>query len=280
VPNGEALLWRISRDGEKPSYLFGTVHLSDERVTVLPRVVSEALGSAKQVALEVADVSPKALFAAIGAMQDRVVFRDGRSLLTMLDKAELEGVHAALATVGFPPAVQNVLRPWFVSMMFSVTTCERKRLQAGLQPLDMQIGARARERGIPVYSLETLEGQLAAMASIPEPDQISLLKATLRTRESMADAVESMLQRYLSREMTKVLPMQAELMHAAGFDPGAAKSLRRALLTNRNPRMRDAALPILAKGEAFIAVGALHLIGDDGLVALLRKAGYHVTPVL
>ncbi|MEZ5817529.1 MAG: TraB/GumN family protein [Hyphomicrobiaceae bacterium] len=279
TPNGEALLWRISRAGIKPSYLFGTIHLSDERVTVLPRSVVEAMDAAKLVALEVADVSPKAFGVALAKLQDRVVFTDGRSLASMLDTVEMASVHSSLSAVGFPPAAQDRLRPWFVSMMLSVSKCERKRLQTGLQPLDLQIGARARKRGLAVVSLETLEGQLLAMASIPEGDQLSTLKATLKTKARTADAVESMLQRYLAREMAKVLPMQAEMMRAAGVDPSAMKSLQHALLTVRNPRMRDAALPILVKGEAFIAVGALHLIGEDGLVALLREAGYEVTPV-
>ena len=106
-----------------------------------------------------------------------------------------------------------------------------------------------------------------------------ILKATLKTHARTADAVETMLQRYLAREMGKVLPMQAEMIRAQGLDPSAMESFRHALLTVRNPRMRDAALPILAKGDAFIAVGALHLIGENGLVALLRQAGYEVTPV-
>jgi uncharacterized protein YbaP (TraB family) len=79
--------------------------------------------------------------------------------------------------------------------------------------------------------------------------------------------------------MAKVLPLQGEMIRALGADPSGFASFHHALLTLRNPRMRDAALPILAEGDAFIAVGALHLIGDDGLVSLLRRAGYELTPI-
>ncbi|MDX2156599.1 MAG: TraB/GumN family protein [Hyphomicrobiaceae bacterium] len=87
-----------------------------------------------------------------------------------------------------------------------------------------------------------------------------------------------MLRRYLAREIAKVWPLQMEMWRQAGFDTAAFASFRRELLTVRNARMRDAALPVLAEGGAFIAVGALHLVGEDGLVALLRAAGFEVTP--
>ena len=88
--------------------------------------------------------------------------------------------------------------------------------------------------------------------------------------------LETMLQRYLAREIGKVWALQAEIWRRAGFDPAAFATFHRELITVRNIRMRDAALPILAKGHAFIAVGALHLVSRDGLVALLRDAGFEV----
>ncbi len=279
VENAGAMLWRISRQGVKPSYLFGTIHLSDARVTALPPSVEGALRSAKRVALEVADLSPKAFAAALGKLQQQIVFKDGDGLVGVLDADELSTARSALTRVGFPAEAQSRLRPWFVTLMLAVTDCERARMQAGKEPLDLQIGQHARSRGVPVLGLETLESQLLVMAGVPEADQLSVLKATLKTHARTADAVETMLQRYLRREMGKVLPMQAEMIRAQGLDPAAMESFRHALLTVRNPRMRDAALPILAKGEAFIAVGALHLIGDNGLVALLRQSGYELAPV-
>lgn len=279
VENSEALLWRVSRPGVKPSHLFGTIHLSDARVTTLSPSVEAALGAAKRVALEVADLSPKAFAGALATLQEHIVFKDAEGLAGVLDADELSTARTALTRVGFPVAAQSRLRPWFVTLMLAITDCERARMQAGKQPLDLQLGQAARKRGIPVLGLETLESQLLVMAGVPEADQLHVLKATLKTHARTADAVETMLQRYLAREMGKVLPMQAEMIRAQGLDPSAMESFRHALLTVRNPRMRDAALPILAKGEAFIAVGALHLIGENGLVALLRQAGYEVTPV-
>ena len=279
IANGEALLWKVSRVGIAPSHLFGTIHLSDERVTSLSPAIRAALDAAETVALEVAEINPQAFGAAMNRLGRLLVFDDGRTLGGLLQPEERTVAGEALQKAGFPSAAHDKLKPWFVTLMLALSDCERARAMAGKQALDLQIGAAARKRGVPVVGLETIDDQLAAMASIPEADQLNMLKATLKSYSRNADLIETMLQRYLAREMSKLFPLQAEMIRAAGLDPAGFKSFQHALLTVRNPRMRDAALPILARGHAFIAVGALHLIGDDGLVALLRDAGYDVVPV-
>ena len=279
IANGDAVFWRVSRAGVAPSYLLGTIHLSDERVTALSPAVQDALDAAKHVALEVADLSPQAFGAALGRLRSKFLFEDGRSLGALLEPQELATAATALAKAGFPQPVHERLRPWFVTLMLALSDCERARAQAGRLALDLHIAARAAKRGVPILGLETLDDQLGVMAGVPENDQLTVLKATLKTHSQNADLVETMLQRYLARDMAKLLPLQTEMIRASGHDPASFKSFQNALLTVRNPRMRDAALPILANGEAFIAVGALHLIGDDGLVSLLRQAGYELTPI-
>lgn len=274
--NGEAMLWRVTRAGSPASYLFGTVHLTDDRVTALPPAVDKALAGAKQVVLEVADLSPKALGPALARVQDKLVFKDGRSLDTLLSPDELPLAQAAAAKAGFPAEMFRVARPWLVTMLLALSDCERKRSAAGKLPLDLALAKRARDRGVPVLGLETLEDQLSAMASVPEADQLTVLRASLKLAPLTDDMLETMLQRYLAREIGKVWALQSELWRKAGFDPASFATFQRELITVRNSRMRDAALPILAKGDAFIAVGALHLVGRDGLVALLRGAGYSV----
>ena len=279
IPNGEAMLWRISRPGIAPSHLFGTIHISDERVTRLPQVVAKALRSSRQLALEVADLSPAAASGAIGRMREKVIFSDGRSLRTLLAPDELAQARDAARIAGLPEQLFAVARPWLLTTILAVSDCERKRLGAGKLPLDLTLARIARRHAIPVAGLETIEEQLDAMAAVPEADQLTVLKASLKLQTHGRDALETILQRYLAREVGKVWPMQEELWRQAGFGPEAFATFHRQLISLRNARMRTAALPLLAKGNVFVAVGALHLIGKDGLVALLREAGYQVTPL-
>jgi hypothetical protein len=86
-------------------------------------------------------------------------------------------------------------------------------------------------------------------------------------------------QLYLGRQIGVIWPLQLALAEQVGVAPDAFTSLEHSLLATRNLGMRENAVPHLAQGGAFIAVGALHLPGRHGLVALLREAGYTVTPV-
>lgn len=242
----------------------------------MPPAVVKALDASKQLVLEVSDLSPVALGRAMAKVQDKLVFRDGRSLRSLLSAEELPVAEWASTKAGLPSEMFSVARPWVVTMLLALSDCERRRSGAGKLPLDLNLARIAKERAIPVLGLETLEDQLGAMAAVPEADQLTILRASLKLVAQTDDMLETMLRRYLAREIAKVWALQSEMWRRAGFDPAAFASFHRELIAVRNIRMRDAAVPLLAKGHAFVAVGALHLVGRDGLVALLRDAGFEV----
>jgi hypothetical protein len=277
--NGDAILWRLRTAAGRESHLFGTIHLTDERIVRLPPAADAALASATTVALEVADLSPATLAASIARLQRLLVYTDGRSLSQFLSAEEQTTAAKSLERAGMPPAALAALKPWVVTMTMSLSDCERQRTAAGLKPLDLRIGERGAALGAPVVGLETIEDQLLAMSAVPDADQLIVLRASLKLYAQADDMIETMVRRYLARDIGAVWPLQEELWRRAGFDTWAFQSFRRELVTRRNIRMRDAALPLIERGGAFIAVGALHLPGDDGLVALLRKAGLTVEPV-
>lgn len=279
VPNGEALLWRIGKQGIAKGHLFGTVHLSDERVTRLSPAVASALQEAKTVALEVADLSPSAFVQALGQARDVLMLGDGRTLAGMLGPDELASARKAGAAAGLPAQLLEAMRPWVLTTLLAIPACERERVKSGRLPLDHMLAERAKAEGRTVVGLETLEEQLRALARVPEADQVVMLKAGLKTLDRADDLMETTLLRYLAREVGMVWPLQLELARATGFEPARFASFHRELIGLRNQKMRDAALPLIASGGVFIAVGALHLVGDDGLVALLRQEGFEVTAV-
>jgi uncharacterized protein YbaP (TraB family) len=91
--------------------------------------------------------------------------------------------------------------------------------------------------------------------------------------------METMIQRYLGRDLGAMWPFQLELAKRTGLRAEAFASFEQQLVGDRNARMRDAALPLLREGGVFIGVGALHLPGRLGLVEMLREAGFTVTAV-
>jgi uncharacterized protein YbaP (TraB family) len=91
--------------------------------------------------------------------------------------------------------------------------------------------------------------------------------------------METLVQMYVKRQVGAAMPFQLALAAENGVPASAFDGFKKVLLADRNIKMRDAAIPKLEKGRAFIAVGALHLPGDTGLVALLRARGYTLDPV-
>lgn len=279
VANTEALLWKIEKQGVAPSHLFGTVHLTDDRVAALSPKVKAALQGARTLALEVEDLSATASAAAIGEAAPLVLYTDGQRLDKHLSREEFATVKSTLSKAGMPGEVAAMFRPWIVYMILSVSECERRKVQEGALVLDMKLAEVAKARKIPIVGLETIKGQLTAMAAVPEHQQIQILKATLKYADRIDDSLETVLQLYMKRNMGAVWPFQMALAAKAGIDPTMFDGFMRELVVKRNKNMQIAALPLLETGNAFIGVGALHLPGKTGLVELLREAGYTLTPV-
>lgn len=277
--NTEAELWRIEKPGVAPSHLLGTVHVTDPRIATLTPAAAAALAEAKSVVLEVADLSPAATAEAITRAAPLILSTDGRRLDQKLTPAEFELVKTKLASAGLPGELGSQFKPWIVYMILSVSECERRKVQDGALVLDMRIAEQARQRGIPVMGLETIDEQLTAMASVPDDQQLEVLKATLKYARQSDDLMETVLQLYLRREMGAAWPFQVALAAKAGIDAAPLNTFRQQLVVRRNLHMRQGLVPMLDKGGAFVAVGALHLVGREGLVTLLREAGFTVTPV-
>lgn len=184
-----------------------------------------------------------------------------------------------LAAEGIPENAVHLLRPWFATFAFAIPACEKRRAAAGLLPLDKRIERDAVAAGKRVVGLETMAFQIHALAGLGEDVQVSLLKATVATIGSRNDALEVVHRAYLRRDLAISIPFTKYIVERAGYDSSALDVIERDLATKRNYGMRDAALPLLQQGGAFVAVGGMHLVGREGLVELFRAAGYTVTPV-
>jgi len=278
-PNGEAMLWRISGPDQKVSWLFGTIHLTDPRAHALSPAIREALAAARVLALEVDDIGAKPMQKALAQNQTLLVLGGDRGLDRLLGPDELKTVRDVTGRLGIAPSQAAALRPWFVTTMLSLPGCETARQEAGLKPLDMALRDRAVALRIRVVGLETIGDQLKAMASIGTDAELAWLRASLALYPRIDDMTETLLQLYLKRRIAATWEVSQALAGPHALGPGQLREVQQALVGRRNLRMRDAAIPLLQAGGAFIGVGALHLPGEDGLVALMRAKGFTVTAV-
>ncbi len=278
LENGQAIFWKLERPGSPPSYLFGTIHLTDSRIKRLKDTTKNAIRSSKTLLIENANLSPEATGRASVAIATTAVFNDGRSLDALLSKEEFDKVRKSTGGA-IPAAALRLYRPWIVSLLISASDCERRRIESGYRVLDLALAERAQANGIPVGGLETTEQQLAALASIPEHDQLGILRANIALIDENENLRETMVQLYLRRRIGALWDLQLALAEKAGVSASVYTSFQTTLIVERNRKMREAALPHLEKGGAFIAVGALHLPGKTGLVELFREAGYTATAI-
>ncbi|WP_095202703.1 TraB/GumN family protein [Mesorhizobium carmichaelinearum] len=278
--NGKGLLWKLEKSGEQPSYLFGTMHMTDPRVTTLPPQAQKAFDAAGTLIIETTDVLDKQkMMTAMLKEPDLMMFTDSTTLSSLLTPDEAAAMNAALDARGIPPATVAKMKPWMLSAMMALPACELARQSGGAPVLDVKLAESAKAAGKPVEGLETAESQLRAMASLPLAFHMKGLVDTLKLGDKVNDINETMIILYQRGDTGMFWPLFRAAMPDEQNDPAGYAAFEETMITSRNKVMVDHAEPILAKGNAFMAVGALHLPGPQGLVEDFRKAGYTVTAV-
>ncbi|TWG97968.1 hypothetical protein L598_000200001070 [Mesorhizobium sp. J18] len=280
APNGKGLLWKIEKNGSPPSYLFGTMHMTDPRVLELPAEAQAALDVSRRVAIETTDVlDQKTMTAAMLHRPDLMMFTDGSTLGEYLTPDDAKVVEEALKERGIPPASVQKMKPWMLISLVSLPACELARKSTGAPVLDVTLAAEAQSKGKVLLGLESVTEQLSAMASLPMELHIRGLVDTLKLGDRIDDVIETMIVLYKSGDTGMFWPLFHAAIPSQDGDESAYAKFDEAIVKARNRLMAERAVPIIEKGRAFIAVGALHLPGDEGLVELLRDAGYRVTAV-
>lgn len=281
VANGEGRLFRIERGGLAASHLFGTMHLSDPRVLALPAPVEEALAASDRFVVETLDIADEAKMAgAVLARPDLTYLPAGETLIDLVAKDRREEVAQKLADQSMPVEAVGPLQPWFVTVALATPACEAERTAEGAQVLDLALLNRARADGKALHGLETAVEQIEALASMPLELQADNLVATIDLMEELPDIFETMIALYDEGRIA-MITTAIDRLAPSGTDEEAAAAIYTAfeerVVTRRNLTMAARLAPILDQGGAFVAVGALHLPGDEGLVELLRKTGWTVT---
>jgi uncharacterized protein YbaP (TraB family) len=121
--------------------------------------------------------------------------------------------------------------------------------------------------------------QLGAMNDLPIDFHMRGLVSTIELGDRMDDVMTTMTELYLQGEIGLIMPLLNAVAEEEAGVPADYATFEQRIVTDRNHVMAEGSAPILADGNAFIAVGALHLPGDEGLVELLRKQGFTLTRV-
>lgn len=278
-PNAGAVFFRIDGNDRPPSYIYGTVHVSDERLQVLPPAVDEALRTAKVVILERGDVPEQAVRSVMPLAARLMIMPRNQALDSLISEDEMKVVTDAVKAAGLAPEFARILRPWAATLFLAGSLCERRRFEAGLRPLDFRIMDTARDSGIRIVGLEKIVEQYESLAEIPDDVQVAWLRSSIKLFENIDDMSETTVALYLERKIEAIWYLTVALTEDVGMTDDMMRRMRRSLVDKRNRRMMERAREFLASGGAFVAVGATHLSGTDGLVEQIEMSGLTVTPI-
>ena len=261
-----SLLWEVSGNGlDSSSYIFGTFHLLCRADIHFSGQLKQAVKNSKEIYLELDMDDPSVILGGITLMNMK-----GDKKLEDLYKPEeykrlkdffQDSLHTRLSMLG------NMKAAFLESLLYpTMTPCKT------ISGVEEELMVLAKNDKKEIQGLETMEFQASVFDSIPYEEQAKELLKTIDSLNSYKLEFDTMINVYKSQQLKKI----EDLFNKSEFGMEDNQDL---LLNNRNANWVKQLKDIMKKERVFVAVGAGHLVGEKGLIALLRKAGYTVRPL-
>lgn len=277
MPHADGRLWRVETD--PPSHIVGTFHVAADGIAEPGPVLKALVESATGLYLELETHSVRDDFARWFANPGNIFRDDGTRLTDKMDDAERDHAAAVLAHYGMPLAVADTLKPLMLLGLLSVPSCA---LTLGAEPgLDQRLEALAMEAGVTVAALETVDEQIAAMEADPAMMD-HVIRMMLAAGMDNLDLWFTNLALYRTRHIGALWTLGLDGMEDIVTPEEAARIAGifwDRMVSRRNAVMVERMLPGLREGGKVVAIGALHLPGDDGIIARLKSAGFTITRI-
>lgn len=265
----KGLLWKIEKLGQPPSYLYGTMHVGDSRVTTLASEVEQAFVSADHFVMEVIMDSQAMAYIARASF-----FNDGRSLDKIMSHLEFKKLADLLdKRLHLPEDVVKNMKPWAVLMLLMKPVEQQVNVTT---TLDILLLKRASKKKINVTGLETVKEQISIFDSMNLQDQLWLLNRSIDDISATDAQMSIILDAYVDRDLAKLVEIQQQFMYEGSK---IDDRLMEQLIDVRNKRFVERMQPILMRGNCFIAIGALHLPGEKGVLHLLEQQKFIISSV-
>lgn len=264
IPYGEGVLWRIEATDTKPSHLFGTLHSQDRRVAGLEPSVRLALARSERLLIEVVpDAEANQVYL------DSIYSDAEPGLEERLPAPLYERLKRLSGDYGLSTERLDALTPWAAFSQIG-----RPKPVSG-PTLDRVLYQTARQSGKPVIGLESMTELVETLASLPRDDQLTILEDTLCNHAQIIRDSRILLEMYLEGDLAGMVAFNKQ----PHYDEAVFERFMDTVLYERNSRMIERMLPYIEQGASFIAVGALHLPDERGLLKRLERAGYTLTRI-
>ena len=262
-------LWKVEDSKGASAYLLGSLHVLTADAYPLPAAIDKAFAESKTLVEEV-DLDemndPMQMMAALS----KAMLTGGQTLDQLIAAETFAEVKKRAETYGMPMAALQRMKPWLVAVTLMAPTLQ----SAGFKPelgIDRHFFDRAKEKGLNRKALETLAYQLDRFDQMSPELQEELLKATIADLDTQVTGVKEMVRAWSSGDVGTV-----EKLTLTAFLE--SPELYQRLLLERNQNWLPHVESCLTENAGcFVVVGAAHLVGKDGMPALLAKKGYKVT---
>lgn len=264
-------LYRVTHR-DNTSYLFGTVHVGKTAFYPLEPQVTRAFSAAKKLVIEVDIRNTEAMRRAI---MRHGIYPEGQTINQHLSADASAQLRQTLRRYGTPFESVARMKPWMVANLLLVQEMARNGFPTE-QGIELHFLALAEKQKKTVQELETADYQLSLFDGMNDAEQEAYLVENL-TELASGVAMQKALDLIKAWQTADAKALDAALQEMQKGENASDRFLQKVLLDQRNPAMAQQVATLLKTDKnSFVAVGALHLLGEQGVPSLLRQAGYKV----
>jgi uncharacterized protein len=265
-------LWKVTskKSDSAAIYLFGAIHLLPDETKWQSINIDRAIEDSNSLTIELAGTDD---ISNVSAIFNRMAVTKGLPPVTQrIDQKLLPQLNAAISSGNTPEKTLNQLETWAAALRIASTTSANIGLGSS-NAVETVLNYRFSAAGKPSRGLETIIQQFSFFDQLPEAEQRAMLNAILRGTKDQSAQTQRLINAWLIGD-------QSGILKQANTGIMASAKMREILLTKRNQRWADQLAAWIDRGEkTFVAVGAAHLAGKQGIPALLARRGYVVTRV-
>lgn len=262
VATDQGLLWQVESAEGKVSYLLGTIHADDPRVTEFPPKLLEAFAQTDVFMMETLPPrNPSVFLMKQGTVAEYLTEKEFDQVRELADFHSMH-IEAAMK-----------MKPWLLAVIFDLPKPK------SLYSMDELLMAKAQDQNKMVLGLEATQAHFSVLDSITLDEQLSMLRAVLkRSAKDKVRDYEALLKTYISEDLEKISNLD-DTITGSMLPKALWEKMRVKLIDERNEGMAKGMLAQAKEHRVFAAVGASHLAGETGVLNRLRQAGFKLTSI-
>jgi uncharacterized protein YbaP (TraB family) len=264
-PSEKTFMWKVER-GETTLYLLGSIHALKDDAYPLPPAIEAAFS---EVEVAVFEIDLQDMTRAAIKMMSAGSLGEGRTLEEVVGPETWSAFEAHVEGLGFDAALYQGMKPWMAALTLAAFELTKNGYLA-TAGLDTYLSQRADETGKKRLALETAEFQVSLFADLSPDQSLAFLRYTLEDLEAMIPEIDRL---YLDWRAGNVESIEKSLLEGFEEFPEVFEKM----MASRNrawmPQIEDL---LAGDRDAMVVVGSAHLVGEEGVISLLRKKGYTV----